>query len=79
MALKTKILALALTGGTMLMATSCADDNLAKGLITGAGAAGGAWLGNRASDPEHKMAGTLIGAGAGGVLGYLLGGTIGKK
>ena len=74
---KRALLILVLTASPLL-ATGCADDNLAKGLVAGAGAAGGAFLGATIASPGNKMLGGVIGAGAGGVLGYMLGGALGK-
>ena len=73
-----RTLLLALTFGTMLMATSCADDSLSKGLVVAGGAAGGAFLGSKVA-PGNPLMGGVVGAGLGGALGLLLGSQIGQK
>jgi hypothetical protein len=73
-----KPLLAAIAAGTMLMGTGCADDQMAKGLLVLGGAGAGAFIGTKVA-PEHKMMGAVLGAGAGGVLGFALGGLVGKK
>jgi hypothetical protein len=73
--LRRKLLILAL-GGSTLLATGCADDNLAKGVMVVGGAVGGAYLGSEIAGRKDRKMGTLIGAGVGAGLGLALGGLI---
>ena len=72
-----KLALVALMGSSMLLTTSCADDNLAKGMLTIGGTLGGAYLGRHIAGPGNRTAGMLMGGVAGGLLGFLLGGSMG--
>ena len=70
-----------LIGSTLLLTSSCADDNLAKGLLSkdmakllvvGASAGAGALIGSKLADSSNKNVGILTGGLLGGGLGYLL-------
>jgi hypothetical protein len=60
--------------------SSCGDmgGEMPKMALTAAGAAGGALIGSKLA-PNNKTMGAVIGAGAGGLLGYTVGGQIGQK
>ncbi|MCO5144023.1 MAG: glycine zipper 2TM domain-containing protein [Oligoflexia bacterium] len=62
--------------------SSCSDDDsiskkdMTKGLLTVAGAGGGALLGQYVAGPQNQMLGTVLGAASGGALGYFVGGNL---
>jgi len=68
----------ALLGATLSL-SACGDEDTNKALLTTAGVAGGAFAGNKLAPGKDKMLGTVVGAAAGGGLGYLAGGLIGGK
>ncbi len=71
-------LGFAIIACTFLAATGCADDSLSKGLLVAGGAGAGAYLGKKVA-PNSGISGPVLGAGAGGLLGYMLGGSLGGK
>ena len=62
----------------LLLGSSCADDQLAKGVLVLGGAGAGALVGSQMNS-SNPMLSTGIGAVAGAGLGFLLGGLVGKK
>jgi hypothetical protein len=76
-----RTLALSIAAGITLFSTGCADDNLAKGLVTIGGGVGGALLGTQIakSNGASGLTGAILGGGAGAGLGLLLGGMMTKK
>lgn len=73
---KKKYVLMALISGTALTATGCADDNMAKGLVTIAGLGAGAMIGRNLSDPGMKTQGMFLGGMVGLAAGYGVGSAI---
>lgn len=65
--------------GIITQLSACGDEDTNKALLTTGGVVGGAFAGNMLAPGKDKMLGTVVGAAAGGGLGFLAGGLIGGK